>query len=95
MVQQDRPEGREVPEGRMSGSFEEGEYDSYGEGESEETVTEIVGEEVVELESDEEVEQAMEKDHENDQKRIDAQLAYLEVDQDQYINQDYKENTGT
>jgi len=66
VVQQDRPEGREVPENRMSGSFEEGEYDSYGEGESEETITEIVGEEIVELESDEEVEEAMEKDHEND-----------------------------
>ena len=34
-------------------------------------MTEIVGEEVVELESDEDVEQNMEKDHENDQKRIE------------------------
>ena len=49
-----------------------------------------MGEEVVELESEEDVDQVMDDDHENDQKRIDAQLAYLEVDQDQYINQDYQ-----
>ena len=91
VVQQDKPEGREVPEGRLSGSFEDGsEYDSYGEGDSEETVTEIVGEEIVELESEEDVEQNMDQDHQNDQKRIEEQLKYLEVDKDQYINQDYK-----
>lgn len=66
VVQQDRPEGQEVPEGRLSGSFQEGEYDSYGEGESEETITEIVGEEIIELDSDEDVEGQMEQDHEND-----------------------------
>jgi len=64
VVHQDKPEGKEVPEGRLSGSFEDGsEYDSYGEGDSEETVTEIVGEEIIELESEEDVDQNMDQDH--------------------------------
>ena len=63
---------------------DEGEYDSYyGEGESEETVTEIVGERVEELESDAFEDEVIEQENEQNQQRIDN---FLEVDQNQYIN---------
>ena len=71
---------------------DEGEYDSYyGEGESEETVTEIVGEEVVEIESENAVEEQLKDEGLDNPEKLEA---YLNVDQEQYIDEDYKVSPG-
>lgn len=76
-------------ENRDSRGFDEGEFDDdsyYGEGDSEETITEIVGEEVIEIDSDEDLNNLEQQDNEDEAKRIND---YLQVDQDQYINDEY------
>lgn len=72
------------------GQYQEGEYDSYyyGEGESEETVTEIVEERVEEIQS-EDLEMEMQ---DVDQQETDRINNYLEVDKDQYMNNEYAIN---
>ena len=53
----DQPKAYEG-ENRDSRGFDEGEFDDesyYGEGDSEETITEIVGEEIIEIGSDEDI----------------------------------------
>ena len=68
---------------------DEGEYDDsyYGEGESEETVTEIVGERVEELESALNLEEEIQQQNEENQQHIEE---FLQVDRDEYINNEYE-----